>query len=32
MEEYVGALRLHSFYVRYRLPVMLELQHFEYLF
>lgn len=31
-EEYVGALRLHSFYVRYRLPVMLELQHFEYLF
>jgi hypothetical protein len=32
VEEYVGALRLHSFYVRYRLPVMLELQHFEYLF
>lgn len=31
-EEYVGALKLHSFYVRYRLPMMLELQHFEYLF
>lgn len=31
VEEYVGALRLHSFYVRYRLPVMFELQHFEYL-
>jgi hypothetical protein len=32
VEEHVGALKLHSFYVRYRLPVMLELQHFEYLF
>ena len=32
VEEYVGALKLHSFYVKYRLPVMLELQHFEYLF
>ncbi|MEO7428946.1 MAG: VOC family protein [Acidimicrobiales bacterium] len=31
-EEYAGALRLHSFYVRYRLPLMVELQHFEYLF
>jgi hypothetical protein len=30
-EEYMGALRLHSFYVRYRLPLMVELQHFEYL-
>ena len=30
-EEYVGALRLHSFYVRYRLPLMIETQHFEYL-
>jgi hypothetical protein len=30
-EEFVGALRLHSFYVRYRLPLMLEVQHFEYL-
>jgi hypothetical protein len=32
VEEYVGALRLHSFYVRYRLPLMVETQHFEYLF
>lgn len=31
-EEYVGALRLHSFYVRYRLPLMVETQHFQYLF
>ena len=31
-EEYAGALRLHSFYVRYRLPLMVETQHFEYLF
>ncbi len=31
-EEYVGALKLHSFYVKYRLPMMFELQHFEYLF
>jgi hypothetical protein len=31
-EEFVGALRLHSFYVRYRLPLMIETQHFEYLF
>lgn len=30
-EEYVGALRLHSFYVRYRLPLMVETQHFQYL-
>lgn len=30
-EEFVGALRLHSFYVRYRLPIMFETQHFEYL-
>jgi hypothetical protein len=30
-EEFVGALRLHSFYVRYRLPLMVETQHFEYL-
>lgn len=30
-EEFVGALRLHSFYVRYRLPLMFETQHFEYL-
>ena len=31
-EEYVGALKLHSFYVRYRLPLMVETQYFEYLF
>ncbi len=31
-EEFAGALRLHSFYVRYRLPLMIETQHFEYLF
>jgi hypothetical protein len=30
-EEFVGALRLHSFYVGYRLPLMVETQHFEYL-
>ena len=30
-DEHAGLLRLHSFYVRYRLPVMLEVQHFEYL-
>jgi hypothetical protein len=30
-EEYAGALRLHSFYVRYRLPLMVETQHFEFL-
>jgi hypothetical protein len=31
VEEYAGALRLHSFYVRYRLPLMVETQHFEFL-
>ena len=31
VEEYVGALNLHSFYVRYRLPLMVETQFFEYL-
>ncbi|MGH2686161.1 MAG: hypothetical protein ACRDJP_11905 [Actinomycetota bacterium] len=31
VEEHVGLLRLHSFYVRYRLPLMVETQHFEYL-
>ena len=30
VEEYAGVLRLHSFYVRYRLPLMVETQHFEY--
>jgi catechol 2,3-dioxygenase-like lactoylglutathione lyase family enzyme len=32
VEEYVGALKLHSFYVGYRLPLLVETQHFEYLF
>lgn len=32
VEEYVGALNLHSFYVGYRLPLLIETQHFEYLF
>jgi hypothetical protein len=31
VEEFHGVLRLHSFYVRYRLPMMVETQHFEYL-
>ncbi|MGI8709728.1 MAG: hypothetical protein ACR2LA_01865 [Acidimicrobiales bacterium] len=31
VEEFAGALRLHNFYVRYRLPLMIETQHFEYL-
>ena len=31
VEEYVGALNLHSFYVGYRLPLLVETQHFEYL-
>lgn len=31
VEEFVGALRLHNFYVRYRLPLTVETQHFEYL-
>jgi hypothetical protein len=30
-EDYSGLLKLHSFYVRYRLPLMVETQHFEYL-
>lgn len=30
-EEFAGVLRLHSFYVRYRLPIMLEIQHFEFI-
>ena len=30
-EEFVGALRLHSFYLRYRLPLLIETQHFEFL-
>lgn len=31
VEEYLPFLRLHSFYVRYRLPLMVETQHFEFL-
>lgn len=30
-EEFAGVLRLHSFYVRYRLPLMVETQHFQLL-
>lgn len=30
-EEHAGMLRLHSFYVRYRLPLMVETQFFEWL-
>ena len=30
-EVFVDALRLHSFYVRYRLPLRIEVQHFEFL-
>lgn len=30
-DDFAGVLRLHSFYVRYRLPIMVELQHFEFL-
>lgn len=30
-EVYVDVLRLHSFYVGYRLPIMVETQHFELL-
>jgi hypothetical protein len=31
VESYEGYLNLHNFYVRYRLPLMVEVQHFEYL-
>ena len=31
VEEYAGMLNLHSFYVGYRLPLLIETQHFEYL-
>ena len=31
VEEHAGMLNLHSFYVRYRLPLMVETQHFEFL-
>ena len=30
VEEYEGYLKLHNFYVRYKLPMMVEVQHFEY--
>ena len=29
LEDY-GMLKLHNFYVRYRLPLMVEVQHYEY--
>ena len=31
VENFHDVLNLHSFYVRYRLPLMIEVQHFEYL-
>jgi len=30
VENHYDVLKLHSFYVRYRLPLMVEVQHFEY--
>ena len=30
IDEYEGYLKLHNFYVRYKLPMMVEVQHFEY--
>ena len=30
VDEYEGYLKLHNFYVRYKLPLMVEVQHFEY--
>ena len=30
LEEYEGYLKLHNFYVRYKLPLMVEIQHYEY--
>ena len=30
MENHYDVLKLHSFYVRYKLPMMVEVQHFEY--
>ena len=32
IDEYEGYLKLHNFYVRYKLPMMVEVQHFEYTF
>ena len=31
VESYEGYLNLHNFYVRYKLPMKVEVQHFEYL-
>jgi hypothetical protein len=30
MENHYEVLHLHSFYVRYQLPMMVEVQHFAY--
>jgi hypothetical protein len=30
VENYEGYLKLHNFYVRYKLPLMVEVQHYEY--
>jgi hypothetical protein len=30
LDEYEGYLKLHNFYVRYKLPMMVEIQHYEY--
>ena len=30
VDDYEGYLKLHNFYVRYKLPLMVEVQHFEY--
>ena len=30
MENHYDVLHLHSFYVRYKLPLTVEVQHFEY--
>ena len=30
VENYEGYLKLHNFYVRYKLPLTVEVQHFEY--
>ncbi len=30
-EDFAGVIRLHSFYVKYQLPLMLEIQYFEIL-
>ncbi|HEX4819819.1 MAG TPA: hypothetical protein VFV00_06390 [Acidimicrobiales bacterium] len=32
VDKYEGYLNLHNFYVRYKLPMMVEIQHFEYTF